>query len=151
MDLSQLLAPALCFTRIEGRSQKRIFEIIANKISENLDGLSYAEIFDALNARERLGSTALGEGVAIPHCRISYEGPGVAAAVTLDEPIDFDAPDQKPVDLLVFLLVSGDANQAHLDSLASLARVLSDETNRKTLRSAKDGFELYTTLNSKIS
>ena len=146
MEFVQLLSPALCFAKIEGRSQKRIFETLAKKIAEQHPDLSYSDIFDALSAREKLGSTALGEGVAIPHCRISYGGPGIAAVVTLAEGIGFDSPDQKPVDLLVFLLVSGEANQSHLDALATLAKALSEEQNRLALRNARDKDALYSTL-----
>lgn len=151
MDLSEILAPSLCFVNTEGRSQKRIFETIAEQISEQHSDLSYSEIFDALSARERLGSTGLGEGVAIPHCRLNYQGAGIAAVVALIEPVDWDAPDQKPVDLLVFLMVSGDANQAHLDTLANLARILSDEGNRSAMRKAKDGTELCKLLLNKAA
>lgn len=151
MDLSQLLSPALCFAQIEGGSQKRVFEFISKEISDRVEDLSYAEIFDALSARERLGSTGLGEGVAIPHCRLSHdEFAGTAAIVTLDKPIGFDAIDQKPVDLLVFLLVTGEANQAHLDLLAKLAKVLSESESRDALREARNGAELHSLLLSRI-
>lgn len=150
MDLSQLLSPALCFPKIEGRSQKRVFEILSEEISARHQDLEYSDIFNALSARERLGSTGVGEGVAIPHCRIEHEGPGIAAIMTLSEGIGFDSPDQKSVDLLVFLLVSGDANQAHLDTLASLAKILSIEENRQALRAARDGNELCSIVLSKL-
>lgn len=151
MDLAEILSPALCFSKIEGRSQKRVFEVLSKKISDLQPDLEYADIFDALSAREKLGSTGIGEGVAIPHCRLEHNGAGIAAVATLDQGIGFDAPDQKPVDLLVFLLVSGDANQEHLDTLASLAKVLSVEENRKALRQAESSDELRRTLLDRIS
>lgn len=143
MDLSRILSPTLCFPKLEGRSQKRVFETIAKEISDQQDSLVYADIFDALSARERLGSTGLGEGVAIPHCRIDFEGDGIGAVMTLSEPIGFDSPDQKPVDILVFLMVSGDANQEHLDTLATLAKFLSEESNRTALRNATTEIDLH--------
>lgn len=146
MNLAEMLTPALCFAKIEGRSQKRVFEVLSKKISDRHFNLSYSDIFDALSAREKLGSTGVGDGVAIPHCRLEHEGPSIAAIATLDEGIGFDALDQKPVDLLVFLLVSGDANQTHLDTLAGLAKMLSVEENRAALRKANSGEELRTTL-----
>lgn len=151
MEFMQLLTPALCFAKIQGRSQKRIFETLAKEIADTHKDLSYADIFDALSAREKLGSTGLGEGVAIPHCRIDYEGSSIAAVVSLAEGIGFDAPDQKPVDLLVFLLVAGEANQEHLNTLATLAKALSEESNRHALRDAKTNDKLFSTLASCIS
>ncbi len=151
MDLTEILSPALCFTKIEGRSRKRVFEVLSKNIAERHLNLDYATIFDALSDREKLGSTGIGEGVAIPHCRLEHDGPGIAAAVTLNDAIDFDAPDQKPVDLLVFLLVSGEANQAHLDTLASLASVLSKEENRQALRQTDDGVSLRNILLKKVT
>ena len=146
MEFMQLLTPALCFAKIEGRSQKRIFETLAKDIADKHQDLSYSDIFDALSAREKLGSTALGDGVAIPHCRIDYEGTSIAAIVSLAEGIGFDAPDQKPVDLLVFLLVAGEANQEHLNTLATLAKALSQEANRQLLREAQSAEALCSTL-----
>lgn len=143
MDLSKILSPTLCFPKHEGRSQKRVFETIAEKISNQEESLDYADIFDALSARERLGSTGLGEGVAIPHCRIEYDGEALGAVMTLSEPIGFDSPDLKPVDILVFLMVSGDANQEHLDTLATLAKFLSEETHRTSLRNAQTSADLH--------
>jgi len=151
MDLTEMLSPALCFSKIEGRSRKRVFEVLSKNIAERHLNLSYSDIFDALNEREKLGSTGIGEGVAIPHCRLEHDGTGIAAAVTLSDGIDFDSPDQKPVNLLVFLLVSGDANQAHLDILANLARALSAEENRQTLLKAEDDITLYSTLLDQVS
>ena len=151
MNLAEMLSPALCFSKIEGRSQKRVFEVLSKKISDRYLNLNYSDIFDALSAREKLGSTGIGEGVAIPHCRLEREGPSIAAIVTLDEGIGFEAPDQKPVDLLVFLLVSGEANQAHLDTLAGLAKVLSVEESREALRNAVSGEELRSTLLNSLS
>lgn len=141
-----MLEPALCLTQIEGRSQKRIFETVSEKITAEHPSLDYAEVFDAFSSRERLGSTGLGHGVAIPHCRIEQEGGSIAAAVTLDQPIEFDAPDQKPVDILVFLMVCGDASQTHLDTLATLSRLLSEESNRRKLREAENDDALHNIL-----
>jgi len=143
MDFSQILEPALCFAQIKGRSQKRIFEIVSEKITEEHPHLDYSEVFDAFSSRERLGSTGLGDGVAIPHCRIQQDGASIAAAVTLEQPIDFDAPDQNPVDILVFLMVCGDAGQTHLDTLATLAKILSDAPNRQQLRETKENNDLH--------
>lgn len=144
MQLSELFSPALSFVQVEGRSKKRLFETVSQYISEHIPSLSADVLFDALIARERLGSTGLGEGVAVPHCRLSdIEMNEIGVLVQLDEPIDFDAPDQKPVDLLAFLLVSGDANQAHLDALAKIAQKLSNIEGRSSMRQADSPQSLY--------
>jgi len=143
MQFSELFTPALSFTQLEGRSKKRLFEIVAKKISENHPSLDSDKIFDSLIERERLGSTGLGDGVAVPHCRMEdLDKEALGAMVQLDEPIDFDSPDQKPVDIVVFLLVSPETTQEHLDTLAAIADKLSKEDSRQKMRSAESPQEL---------
>ncbi|MCZ6852531.1 MAG: PTS sugar transporter subunit IIA, partial [Gammaproteobacteria bacterium] len=95
--------------------------------------------------RERLGSTGLGGGVAIPHCRIACDEIN-AAFLKLEEPIDYDAPDGQPVDLLFVLVVPPDETHAHLEVLANLARIFGEPDNRATLRRASSSTELYEAL-----
>lgn len=104
--------------------------------------MSEATIFDGLFARERLGSTGLGNGVAVPHCRIIETDADCCAVVSLKSPISFDAPDNQPVDLLVFLVVSGKACQDHLDRLAIVAKSFSDPDFRQSVRDSKSDEEL---------
>jgi PTS system nitrogen regulatory IIA component len=113
-------------------SKKRVFEQ-AGLLFENNHGISRAAVFDSLFARERLGSTGLGQGVAIPHGRIKGLKEALAAVVRLSEPIAFDAPDGQPVKLLVVLLVPEQASQQHLDLLSELAQMLSDKVFREKL------------------
>jgi PTS system nitrogen regulatory IIA component len=105
---------------------------------ENHQGVARAKVFDSLFARERLGSTGLGQGVAIPHGRIKGLKDAVAAFVRLSEPVPFDAPDGQPVSLLFFLLVPEQATQAHLDILSELAQLFSEKSSRDGLREAPD-------------
>lgn len=143
MQLSELFSPALSFTKLEGRSKKRLFETVAKKISENKPSLDSDKIFESLLERERLGSTGLGDGVAVPHCRLEgLEKEALGALVQLNEPIDFDSPDRKPVDILAFLLVSPETSQGHLDALAAIAAKLSEENCRQKLRSAESPGDL---------
>ena len=95
-------------------------------------------MFDSLFARERLGSTGLGQQVAIPHGRIKGLREPVAAFIRLSDPIPFDAPDGKPVAILVFLMVPEQATQAHLEILSELAQMLSDPTFREQLIAMPD-------------
>src|SRR3954449_4848521 len=108
--VAKLLSPSHVLLDLQASSKKRLFEQ-AGLLFENQDGLGRSKVFDSLFARERLGSTALGEGVAIPHGRIKGLKDTVAAVVRLAEPIAFDSPDGEPVRLLVFLLVPEHATE----------------------------------------
>src|SRR6202044_2225429 len=113
-------------------SKKRVFEQ-AGLIFENQNGIARSTVTDNLFARERLGSTGLGEGVAIPHGRIKGLKQPLAAFVRLEEAIPFESPDGQPVALLIFLLVPEQATQQHLEILSEIAQLLSDRTTRSAL------------------
>jgi len=135
--ISQLLPPTNVMIGLEASSKKRVFEQ-AGLLFENNQGIARVKVFDSLFARERLGSTGLGEGIAIPHGRIKGLKEAVAALVRLSEPVAFDAPDGKSVSLLVFLLVPEQATQQHLEILSELAEMLSDRAMRDTLLTQAD-------------
>lgn len=130
--ISQLLPATNIMVGLEASSKKRVFEQ-AGLLFENNQGIARVKVFDSLFARERLGSTGLGEGIAIPHGRIKGLKEAVAALVRLAEPVAFDAPDGKPVNLLLFLLVPEQATQQHLEILSEVAEMLSDKAMRETL------------------
>ena len=130
--ISQLLPATNIVVGLEASSKKRVFEQ-AGLLFENNQGIARVKVFDSLFARERLGSTGLGEGIAIPHGRIKGLKEAVAALVRLVEPVAFDAPDGKPVNLLLFLLVPEQATQQHLEILSEVAEMLSDKSMRETL------------------
>ena len=140
--LSQILPPPHVLVSVEATSKKRIFEE-AGLLFENQHGLNRALITDSLFARERLGSTGLGHGVAIPHGRIKGLKTPMAAVFQLLEPIGFDAPDEQPVHLLIFLLVPEAATQKHLEILSEIAELLSDGGLRERLKSANDAAALH--------
>jgi PTS system nitrogen regulatory IIA component len=133
--ISRLLPASNVLLDLPASSKKRAFEQ-AGLLFENNQGVARAKVFDSLFARERLGSTGLGQGVAIPHGRIKGLKEAVAAFVRVAEPIPFDAPDGQPVSLMVFLLVPEQASQAHLDLLSELAQMLSDKAFRQSLLDA---------------
>ena len=110
---------------------------------ENLHGLSRALVTDSLFSRERLGSTGLGHGVAIPHGRIKGLKSPMAAVFQLAQPIGFDAPDDQVVSLLIFLLVPEAATQKHLEILSEIAELLSDADLREKLVASTDSGQLY--------
>jgi len=140
--LSQILPPPQVLVRVEATSKKRAFEE-AGLLFENLHGLNRSLVTDSLFARERLGSTGLGHGVAIPHGRIKGLKTPMAAIFQLQVPIGFDAPDELAVNLLVFLLVPEAATQKHLEILSEIAELLSDSALREQLKTISDAAALH--------
>ena len=140
--LASILPAPQVLVGVEATSKKRAFEE-AGLLFENLHGLSRALITDSLFARERLGSTGLGHGVAIPHGRIKGLKAPMAAVLQLAQPIGFDAPDEQPVGLLIFLLVPEAATQKHLEILSEIAELLSDADLRERIKSAASVDELH--------
>jgi len=140
--LASILPASQVLVGVEATSKKRAFEE-AGLLFENLHGLSRALITDSLFARERLGSTGLGHGVAIPHGRIKGLKAPMAAVLRLAQPIGFDAPDEQPVGLLIFLLVPEAATQKHLEILSEIAELLSDSALRERIKAADAPDELH--------
>lgn len=142
-----MLPPSLINeTRIRARaevsSKKRLLEALAELLAPAGAQCSAAAVFDLLNERERLGSTGLGEGIALPHARIAGIDDAVGAFVQLRDGVSFDAPDDRPVDLAFGLLVPQDATEVHLSLLAGLAERFSDPKLREALREAQVPREL---------
>ena len=140
--LSNILSAGQVLVQVEASSKKRVFEE-AGLLFERLHGLSRDLVTDSLFSRERLGSTGLGHGVAIPHGRIKGLKAPMAAVFQLAVPIVFDAPDEQPVALLIFLLVPEAATQKHLEILSEIAELLSDAPLREKLASSADAAELH--------
>lgn len=143
--ISRLLPPSNVLLDLPASSKKRAFEQ-AGLLFENNHGIARATVFESLFARERLGSTGLGQGVAIPHGRIKGLKEAVAAFIRLAEPVAFDAPDGRPVRLLIFLLVPEQATQQHLDILSELAQMLSDKPFRENLLRLSEPSAVHTML-----
>jgi nitrogen PTS system EIIA component len=123
-------------------SKKRLFEQVG-LLFENHHGIGRSLVFDSLFARERLGSTGLGQGVAIPHGRIKGLKDALGAFVRLAQAVPFDAPDGKPVTLLFVLLVPEQATEKHLQILSELAQMLSDRALRESMKDAADPVALH--------
>ena len=140
--LASILPAAQTLVHVEASSKKRVFEEVG-LLFENLHGLNRALVTDSLFARERLGSTGLGHGVAIPHGRIKGLKAPMAALLQLAQPIGFDAPDDQPVSLLIFLLVPEAATQKHLEILSEIAELLSDSALRDKLNACTTSAELH--------
>ncbi len=140
--LAAILSPDNVRVNVDATSKKRAFEH-AGLLFENQHAIARATVSDNLFARERLGSTGLGHGVAIPHGRIKGLKNPLAAVVRVQQPIPFDAPDDEAVSLLIFLLVPEAATQRHLDILSEIAEMLSDRELRERLKSDADAATLY--------
>jgi PTS system nitrogen regulatory IIA component len=140
--LAAILPVEQVLVGIDATSKKRAFEE-AGLLFENQHGLSRALVTDSLFARERLGSTGLGHGVAIPHGRIKGLKSPMAAVFLLGQAIGFDAPDEQPVKLLIFLLVPEAATQKHLEILSEIAELLSNASLRDTLINSASATALH--------
>jgi PTS system nitrogen regulatory IIA component len=133
-NFASILPAANVALDVEVSSKKRAFEQ-AGLIFENNCGIARAVVSDNLFARERMGSTGLGHGVAVPHGRVKGLKAPLAAFMRLAEPIPFESPDGEPVNLLVFLLIPDHVTQQHLEILSEIAEMFSDESFRTTLAS----------------
>lgn len=135
--ISKILLPGNILLDTESTSKKRVFERVG-LLFENQMQIARSQVFDSLFAREKLGSTGLGQGVAIPHGRIPKLRDATAAFVRATHPIPFDAPDGQPVSLIFVLLVPELATDLHLQILGELAQMFSDVNFRKQLNECTD-------------
>jgi PTS system nitrogen regulatory IIA component len=135
--IARLLQPENILLNLDASSKKRVFEQ-AGILFENQDAIGRSTVYDALFAREKLGSTGLGQGIAIPHGRIKGIKEALGGFMRLATPVQFDAPDGKPVSLIFILLVPEAATERHLQILSELAQMFSDRTFREQLSAATD-------------
>lgn len=143
MQLSTILTPERTLFGAPGSSKKRVLENIASFICEDVSTLDSLKLFDKLVERERLGSTGLGNGIAIPHCRVKNCTSVIGTLVKLNDPVDFDAIDGQRVDLLFVLLVPEEAHEEHLNALAKLAELFSQQALCDQLRQSGSNEALY--------
>ena len=148
--MSRFLPPENIVLDLPATSKKRAFEQAA-LLCENHHGVARTAVFESLMARERLGSTALGHCVAVPHGRIKNLNEPYAAFLRLSEPVHFDINDGRTANLLFFLLVPETATQLHLELLSEIARLMSDATVRQALATAQDPQELHQLLTTSLS
>ena len=141
-QIAKILPVANVVTGLEASSKKRVFEQVG-LLFENHHGIARAIVYDALFAREKLGSTGLGQGVAIPHGRIKNLKEPIGALLRLANPVPFESPDSQPVSMLFVLLVPEAATETHLQLLSELAQMFSDRALREQLQEAADPETLY--------
>ncbi len=135
MTISALLSPERIFINTDISSKKRLLEFISDKIADQLD-LPQTTIYSNLLDRERLGSTGLGNGFAIPHARLNDLDATIGCFIRLNQPVKFEAPDNKPVDLVFTIIIPEEATDEHLRILSSLAKIFSQAEICDSIRSA---------------
>ena len=147
MKLSEILTPTNTVFDAHGESKKRIFELISELANQSIDDMDEKQIFECLNQRERLGSTYIGHGIAIPHARVkdSELDHPVGMLIHLDKSIPYGNQEDEVVDLVFALLVPVEATEQHLKVLANLATLFGNAKYRKKLRDADSNQTLYQT------
>lgn len=140
--ISKILTSDCVLLDSESTSKKRVFERVGI-LFENTQNIARSQVFDSLFAREKLGSTGLGQGVAIPHGRVKGLRDAVAAFVKMETPIPFDAPDGLPVNFIFVLLVPERATDLHLQILGELAQMFSDQAFRDQLEKANEASAIH--------
>jgi PTS system nitrogen regulatory IIA component len=145
MDLGDLITREAIFPSLKAQSKKQALQELSQRAAD-LTGIAARQIFETLLQRERLGSTAIGRGIAIPHGRVGGLANIVSVFARLSEPIDFDALDNEPVDLIFLLLAPEQAGADHLKALARISRLLREPSTIEQLKLAKDQAALYAVL-----
>ncbi len=153
MDLTDLLEPERIHCRVALQSKKRALQTVAELLAtaSGNEDLPERKVLDALIARERLGSTGLGHGVALPHSRLAGVDRPIAAMLTLESGVDFDAADEVAVDIVCGLLVPAECNEEHLQILAALARRFNDKALRERIRQCTTGDAMLADLKQSAS
>lgn len=145
MDLGDLIRPDCVIASLRAKSKKQVLQDLAAKAAE-ITRLDAGLIFETLLQRERLGSTGVGRGVAIPHGRVAGLDRMISVFARLEEPLAFDAADGEPVDLVFLLLAPEDAGADHLKSLARISRLVRDPLAMEKLRASRDKIALHAVL-----
>ena len=148
MIIQHILTPGRTFCDASGVSKKKVLESIAETLSKEVPAINASELFEALVARERLGTTGLGHGIALPHCRFKSCPEPTGLLARLEEPIDFDAVDREPVDLVFALIVPEGDHQKHLEILKNLAERFNNEDIRNQLRQAENAEAMFEIMNA---
>lgn len=141
--IEQLLTPQRTLCNVKGGSKKRLFELVADVLAKEREEFHPGELVAGMLAREKLGSTALGGGIAIPHCRLTDCDTPCGVLISISGDTEFDPPDGEDVNLLFALVVPKEATQEHLNLLADLARLFSQSAFCEALRACRGSDALY--------
>lgn len=151
IQLKELLTSSQVLANVNVASKKRALEVIAKTVVTRYADLDEQTVFEQLVERERLGTTGFGKGVGIPHCRLEDCKEPVVVVLKLIAPIDFNAVDDQPVDLLISLVVPAEATDDHLQLLRQIAELLSDAELCRQMRDSTSGEELYQVIMNGVS
>ena len=146
MSLQEIIKPDGVLCNASARSKKHCLEILSELLTRNLPDLASNDIFELLIIRERLGCTGLDKGAAFPHCRVKGIDMSTAVLIKLSEPVDFDAPDGEPVDLVFGMMLPDEVDDSHRASIKLVTEVLADEGLRARLREMNSSKDLYEAL-----
>jgi PTS system nitrogen regulatory IIA component len=150
MELGDLIRLEAIVPSLKAKNKKQVLEEVASKAAA-MTGLAPREILESLLQRERLGSTGVGRGIAIPHARVADLKSIFSLFARLEAPVDFDAPDEEPVDLIFLLLAPEHAGADHLKALARISRLLREPQSIEKLRASHDRAELYAVLTQPVA
>jgi nitrogen PTS system EIIA component len=150
MEIADLLSPDAVVSHLKATSKKQILQEMAHKASL-ITRLPDRRIFEILSEREKLGSTGMGQGIAIPHGRLAGIEKMTGVFAQLDQPVDFDAMDDQPVDLVFLLLAPEGAGADHLKALARVSRLLRNQSICEKLRAASQPAALYALLTEPLA
>lgn len=146
MEIKDILSPVSTKNAVRGTSKKRILETLSELAASAANGVEYEVVLQSLISRERMGSTGIGQGIALPHGRLPGMNKPIAVAITCDPPVEFDAIDNQPVDIFFALLVPENETENHLKVLSSVASKLNDRDTVRRLRKATTDSALYEAL-----
>jgi PTS system nitrogen regulatory IIA component len=150
MDLSDLITPYGVVPVLKAGNKKQALQLLAERAAD-LTGLNTLDIFNTLIQRERLGSTGVGAGIAIPHGKLPHLRHTVGLFARLEEPIDFESIDDEPVDIIFLLLAPENAGADHLKALARISRLLREPRSVEKLRGCRERAALYAVLTEKAA
>lgn len=143
MKLQEILTADCTICSVQLNSKKRILEKIATIAAQKVPELSQQQLLTSLMEREKMGSTGIGNGIAIPHGRLTQTTKVIAVFITSEKPIAFDAIDDRPVDIFIALFVPESACDQHLSTLQSIAKLFSDKNTSKLIRKCNDNVKLF--------
>lgn len=146
MLLEELITPDSVLCNAHARSKKHCLEILSELLVRSVPDIANDDIFENLIERERLGCTSLDQGVAFPHCRVDGLDSSIAAVIKLSEPVEFDSPDDEPVDLVFGLAVPAELDTGQQANVCKIAELLGDRDLRARLRAATTSNELFEAL-----
>lgn len=144
MKITDFLTPERTCCNAPGISKKRVLEFLSSFLEQQAECIDADKVYQEFLAREKLGSTGIGDGVAVPHCRLESCSDVIGVLLKLEQPVDYDAIDDQPVDLVFALVVPSEQNEEHLRVLQTIAGLMQQPTVRQQLRDCASNGSLYT-------